>query len=56
MMKNEDVCKCKDVKNLIDETNEKIKKHYSNYKLVNADFIRTQKAMFFEKVKTIYKK
>lgn len=56
MMKSKEACKCEDVKNLIKETDEKIKIHYSNYKLVNADFIRTQKAMFFEKVKTIYEK
>ncbi len=39
---------------LLNEAREKVSKEYSSNKLVNADFVRTQKAMFFEKVEELF--
>jgi hypothetical protein len=48
-------CKCDEVLNLLEKTRNEIKEVYSKYSVVNADFIRASKAMFFERVDKLFK-
>jgi 7,8-dihydro-6-hydroxymethylpterin-pyrophosphokinase len=54
-----DDCKCDEILELIKETEEKVGQQFedgSNDDKVDADIIKTHKAMFFEKVKHKFKK
>lgn len=55
MIKLNQECKCKEVLEILEQTRSSIKEKYSNYRIVDADFVRTQKAMFFEKIDSLYK-
>jgi len=46
--------KCEEVQKILEETRKSIEKEYSNYEVINADFVRTQKAMFFEKIDSLF--
>ena len=48
-------CKCEKVLEILKETREDIKEEYSEHKIVNADFVRAKKAMFFEKISSLFK-
>jgi hypothetical protein len=48
-------CKCDKVLELLNKTREEIDVVYSKYKVVNADFVRATKAMFFERIDKIFK-
>jgi hypothetical protein len=47
-------CQCDKVVALLKQTDDASQNSYSKYKEVNADFTRTIKAMFYEKVRKIY--
>jgi len=49
-----DECKCEEVQKVLEETRKSIEKEYSGYGVINADFVRTQKAMFFEKIDSLF--
>ena len=48
-------CKCEKVLEILKETKNSIKEEYSEHKIVNADFVRAKKAMFFEKISSLFK-
>jgi len=48
-------CKCEKVLEILKETRNSIKEEYSEHKIINADFVRTKKAMFFEKISSLFK-
>ena len=48
-------CKCKEVLEILEQVRNNIKEKYSNYRIVDADFVRTQKAMFFEKIDNLFR-
>lgn len=47
-------CKCEKVLEILKETRSSIKEEYSEHKIINADFVRTRKAMFFEKISSLF--
>lgn len=55
MMVVDKECKCEKVLEILKETRDGIKEEYSKYKIVNADFVRAKKAMFFEKINCLFK-
>ena len=48
-------CKCEKVLEILKETKNSIKEEYSEHKIINADFVRAKKAMFFEKINCLFK-
>ena len=56
MKETNEECKCKEVLEILKETRDSLKEEYSEHKIINADFVRTKKAMFFEKINSLFKK
>lgn len=55
MVKSNQECKCKEVLKILKQTKSSIEEKYSNFRIVDADFVRTQKAMFFERIDSLFK-
>lgn len=56
MIKLNQECKCKEVLEILEQTRNSVEQEYSKFKIINADFVRTQKAMFFEKINALFGK
>ena len=48
-------CECEKILKILKETKDSIKEEYSGHKIINADFVRAKKAMFFEKISSLFK-
>ena len=55
MVKSNQECKCKEILEILEQTRHSIEQEYSNFKIINADFVRTQKAMFYEKIDNLFR-
>jgi len=55
MVKLNQECKCKEVLRILKQAQNSIEEKYSNYQIVDADFVRTQKAMAYEKINGLFR-
>ena len=47
-------CKCDKVLEILKETKKSVKEEYSKHEIVNADFVRAKKAMFYERIANLF--